>query len=81
VPADAFYEWTGEKGFRQPHAIAMKDRHLFAFAGLCEGWKDPAANRSNAAEAAARGRSVVRVRWLAETAFVGLVTEAWRVVG
>jgi putative SOS response-associated peptidase YedK len=42
VPADAFYEWTGEKGFRQPHAIAMKDRHIFAFAGLWEGWKDPA---------------------------------------
>jgi putative SOS response-associated peptidase YedK len=42
VPADAFYEWTGEKGFKQPHAIAMKDRRLFAFAGLWEGWKDPA---------------------------------------
>jgi putative SOS response-associated peptidase YedK len=42
VPADAFYEWTGEKGIKQPHAIAMRDRHLFAFAGLWEGWKDPA---------------------------------------
>jgi putative SOS response-associated peptidase YedK len=42
IPADAFYEWTGEKGAKQPHAIAMKDRHMFAFAGLWENWKDPA---------------------------------------
>jgi putative SOS response-associated peptidase YedK len=42
VPADAFYEWTGEKGSKQPHAIAMKDRRLFGFAGLWENWKDPA---------------------------------------
>ncbi|MDX6806278.1 SOS response-associated peptidase, partial [Terrihabitans rhizophilus] len=42
VPADAFYEWTGEKGSKQPHAIAMKDRGLFGFAGLWENWKDPA---------------------------------------
>lgn len=41
VPADAFYEWTGEKGDKQPHAIAMKDRAPFGFAGLWEGWKPP----------------------------------------
>jgi putative SOS response-associated peptidase YedK len=40
-PADAFYEWTGPKGEKQPHAIAMKDRVLFGFAGLWEGWKAP----------------------------------------
>jgi putative SOS response-associated peptidase YedK len=41
VPADFFYEWQklGEKT-KQPYAIAMKDDDMFAFAGLCEKWKD-----------------------------------------
>ena len=41
VPADWFYEWQklGEKS-KQPYVIAMKDRGLFAFAGLWESWKD-----------------------------------------
>jgi putative SOS response-associated peptidase YedK len=42
VPADAFYEWTGPKGDKQPHAIAMTNRATFGFAGLWENWKDPA---------------------------------------
>jgi putative SOS response-associated peptidase YedK len=38
VPADAFYEWRGEKGHRRPYMVRRKDRGLFAFAGLWECW-------------------------------------------
>lgn len=41
VPAEAFYEWQGEKNNKQPYAIAMKDREVFAFAGLWERWRHP----------------------------------------
>ncbi|MGH7173515.1 MAG: SOS response-associated peptidase, partial [Gemmataceae bacterium] len=43
IPADAFYEWQATGAARkQPHAILMKDRSVFAFAGLWEGWTDKA---------------------------------------
>jgi putative SOS response-associated peptidase YedK len=43
VPADWFYEWQKiDEKTKQPHAIAMKDDALFAFAGLWESWKDRA---------------------------------------
>lgn len=38
VPADGFYEWTGKKGAKIPHLIRLKDRSVFAFAGLAEHW-------------------------------------------
>jgi putative SOS response-associated peptidase YedK len=43
IPAEAFYEWKklGPKE-KQPYAFVMKDRGLFAFAGLWERWKDKA---------------------------------------
>src|SRR5690348_5913773 len=43
IPADAFYEWKrlGPKE-KQPYAIVMRDRSLFALAGLWERWKDRA---------------------------------------
>ena len=41
VPADAFYEWKANGTTKQPFAIALRDRQLFAFAGLWENWKDP----------------------------------------
>jgi putative SOS response-associated peptidase YedK len=41
VPADWFYEWKNlDAKTKQPYAIAMKDRSLFAFAGLWDSWKD-----------------------------------------
>ena len=41
VPADWFYEWKKlDAKTKQPYAIAMKDRSLFAFAGLWDSWKD-----------------------------------------
>ncbi len=34
IPADGFYEWRRERGFRQPFHFRLKSRGLFAFAGL-----------------------------------------------
>ena len=40
VPADAFYEWTGKAGAKQPHMISRANGPgLMAFAGLWEHWQ------------------------------------------
>jgi putative SOS response-associated peptidase YedK len=39
VPASGFFEWQGERGHKQPHAITVPGQPLFAFAGLWETWK------------------------------------------
>ena len=42
VPASGFFEWTGEKGAKQPHLFTAADGSpLLAFAGLWDRWKDP----------------------------------------
>lgn len=41
VPADAFYEWQKIGGVKQPFAFEVRDKELFAFAGLWDEWKDP----------------------------------------
>jgi putative SOS response-associated peptidase YedK len=47
VPANWFYEWKKlDAKTKQPYAIAMKDRGMFAFAGLWEWWTDKAAGKS-----------------------------------
>jgi putative SOS response-associated peptidase YedK len=38
IPATGFYEWTGKRSARTPHLITLKNRELFALAGLWEGW-------------------------------------------
>lgn len=38
IPADGFYEWTGERGRKTPHFIRRRDKGLMAFAGLWETW-------------------------------------------
>lgn len=38
VPADGFYEWTGERGQKTPHYITRRDGALMAFAGVWETW-------------------------------------------
>jgi putative SOS response-associated peptidase YedK len=43
VPTDGFYEWK-VLGGKIPYSISMKDGARFVFAGLWEGWKDPANN-------------------------------------
>jgi len=42
VPADAFYEWQKlDPKTKHPHAIAMRDGSLYAFAGLWDRWREP----------------------------------------
>lgn len=42
IPASGFYEWTGEKGNRQPHLFtAAGGAPVMAFAGLWERWRHP----------------------------------------
>ncbi|HYH36733.1 MAG TPA: SOS response-associated peptidase [Azospirillum sp.] len=41
IPADGFFEWKKVAGGKQPYAITT-DAPPFVFAGLWEGWKDPA---------------------------------------
>jgi putative SOS response-associated peptidase YedK len=44
IPSDGFYEWKKVLGGKIPYSISMKDGAPFVFAGLWEGWKDPANN-------------------------------------
>ncbi|MBL8148785.1 MAG: SOS response-associated peptidase [Blastocatellia bacterium] len=41
IPADGFYEWTGEGRSRKPLYIQRIDRKLFGLAGLWEEWRAP----------------------------------------
>lgn len=41
VPADGWYEWTGEKGRKTAWRIAPADGKLMAFAGIYDVWKAP----------------------------------------
>ena len=43
VLTDGWYEWQVAAGGKQPWFIRRKDARPFAFAGLWERWKDPAA--------------------------------------
>ncbi len=40
IPADGFYEWQRIEKRKQPYYIQLRDRPLFAFAGLWESWQD-----------------------------------------
>ncbi len=40
ILADGFYEWTGEKGSKQPMFLTLPDGRPFAIAGLWESWDD-----------------------------------------
>src|ERR1700710_207202 len=43
IPASGFYEWTGEKGAKQPHLFTAADgAPVLAFAGLWDRWRNPA---------------------------------------
>jgi putative SOS response-associated peptidase YedK len=41
IPADGFYEWRKEGGEKTPMFIHLKDRPVFAMAGLWEIWHSP----------------------------------------
>jgi putative SOS response-associated peptidase YedK len=43
IPASGFFEWTGEKGDKQPHLFTAADGSpILAFAGLWDRWHNPA---------------------------------------
>lgn len=42
IPADGFYEWRGPRGRREPLWFHPPDGGLLLFAGLYDGWCDPA---------------------------------------
>jgi putative SOS response-associated peptidase YedK len=42
IPADGFYEWTGEKGKKQAARFRLASGEPFGFAGLYETWRPPA---------------------------------------
>jgi len=41
IPADGFYEWTGQKGNKQAVRFSLASGGPFAFAGLYESWRPP----------------------------------------
>src|ERR1700730_17700459 len=42
IPVDGFYEGKKVLGGKIPYSTGMRDNSPFVFAGLWEGWKDPA---------------------------------------
>ncbi|MNC34016.1 putative SOS response-associated peptidase YedK [compost metagenome] len=41
IPADGYYEWQQQGSTKQPYRIVLKDRPVFAFAGLYDTWTSP----------------------------------------
>lgn len=41
LPATGFYEWQRLNRHKQPYLVRLRDRELFAFAGLWERWVGP----------------------------------------
>ncbi|WP_340102864.1 SOS response-associated peptidase [Rhodohalobacter sp. 8-1] len=41
VPASGFYEWSGEKGDKEPCYIYPTEEPVFAFAGIYNVWQSP----------------------------------------
>lgn len=39
VLADGYYEWKNENSQKTPYRIVLKDKNIFAFAGIWETWK------------------------------------------
>lgn len=38
IPASGYYEWTGEKGHKQPHYFTRKDSDIIGIAGIWDAW-------------------------------------------
>lgn len=45
VPSNGFYEWKTENGKKIPYFIEVKDRPLFAFAGIYDQWEESVSGR------------------------------------
>ncbi|MCP4297541.1 MAG: SOS response-associated peptidase [Proteobacteria bacterium] len=44
IPSSGFFEWKKEGKQKQPYFISLKERKIFAFAGLWESWSDHQGN-------------------------------------
>ena len=44
IPADAFYEWKRTGKSKQPYCFEINEGELFAFAGICDRWKNSGGN-------------------------------------
>lgn len=40
IPANGFYEWSRATQPKKPYYFKLKNNKSFAFAGLCDSWKD-----------------------------------------
>jgi putative SOS response-associated peptidase YedK len=49
VPCDGFFEFTGERGAKQPYLFRPRDGRVMAFAGLWDRWSGPPDARPRAA--------------------------------
>lgn len=38
IPASGYFEWTGEKGHKQPHYFTRRDGGIIGIAGLWDAW-------------------------------------------
>ncbi len=45
IPADGYYEWKRDAGKSTPYRMVVRDRTLFAMAGLFDTWIDPEGNK------------------------------------
>ena len=45
IPAEGFYDWTGEKGNKQAVRFRLASGEPFALAGLYETWRSPAGEK------------------------------------
>jgi putative SOS response-associated peptidase YedK len=45
VPSNGFYEWRTENSIKVPYLIEVKNRPLFAFAGIYDIWEEPVSGR------------------------------------
>lgn len=45
IPSDGFYEWKSSGNAKQPYRITMKDKSVFALAGLYDTWLSPDGRR------------------------------------
>ena len=41
IPTNGFYEWQRLERGKQPYFVRMRDKRLFAFAGLWDRWESP----------------------------------------
>jgi len=44
IPADSFYEWMRTGKSQPAFCFEVNESELFAFAGLCDRWKDASGN-------------------------------------